>query len=215
MAAFDFDAVLKALAATEELDEGQLALIEVAGETVVSWDAGDYASNFEVSRLEALGIQRLVRDAFGAMGVTDTRAIEMPDGPPYLKNTGRIATYGKPDGAGTLQIKQEREVGDYDPTDPTQFAKIGDQYFRWDGKRNEQYPKGRPHEITFIDHRLVNGIQVPDRDQVTEARLKQLGWFHKGYGCWVLPNGKRSVEVPQEQLIAMRNVSGPRARVLA
>ncbi len=206
MAGLDFDAVIKSLRDDGNLSNEQLELLDAAGEEVIGWDVSEYSQTFKITALESLGMRQLVLDAFDSMGVTDSRAVELPDAPPYLEDVGHPATSMKPDSAGTVLDKTPASAGDYDPADPTQWAKIGDQYFRWDGYRTTEQPNGRSHEITFIDHRMGAGnVLIPDPNQVAEAQLDGKGWFHKGYNCWILPNGKRAVEVKQTQLIAMRN----------
>ncbi len=206
MAGLDFDAVIKSLRDDGNLSDEQLELLDIAGEEVIGWDVSKYSQTFKITALESLGMRQLVLNAFDSMGVTDSRAVVMPDAPPYLEDVGKPAVSGEPDSAGTRLDIEEASSGDYDPSDPTQFAKIEDQYFRWDGYRTTEQPNGRSHEITFIDHALGSGgVLVPNPNQVAEALRDGKGWFHKGYNCWILPNGKRAVEVKQAQLIAMRN----------
>ena len=213
MPGLDFDAVVKALTASEALDEGQLEMLKVAGESVIGWGVDEYMETLQISRLEAVGTQRLVRDAFNEMGVTRQQEITIPEKPPYLADAGEQATFQSKLGPGeTLIEKTKARTGDYDPRDSTQFAKIGDQFYRWDGQRTERHPFGLAHEIVFVEHKLVNGILMPDAKQGEAATTAGQGWFHKGYGCWIRPNGKRSVEVSQELLLKIRSVVGPRTR---
>jgi hypothetical protein len=215
MAGIDLSKLLASLREADAFSEDQLGLLEAAGEEPITWSADDFAKQIGLSRLEAMAAHRLVREAFGDLGVTQERQHEIPKQPPYLLNPGKPATFGKPLDDGTKVIKTAASVGDYDPADPMQFQKIGDQYYRWDGQRTERHPFGQPHEVAFVDHRVVNGVMVPDSVQASAALAKGQEWFHKGYGCWIRWNGKRSVEVGREALTAARNVTGPRARAIA
>lgn len=213
MPGLDFDVIFKSLTASEAFDEGQLEVIHTAGEGVVGWGIDEYMEAFDIDRLKAVGAQRLVREAFNEMGVTSQQEIAIPEKPPYLEDPGRQATFEKERGpGGTLIEKTPSLAGDYDPSDSTQWVKIGDQYWRWDGQRNERYPFGQAHEIVFVEHRDVNGVLMPDPKQGEAATVAGQGWFHKGYGCWIRPNGKRSAEVSQELLMKIRSVIGQRAR---
>ncbi len=206
MPALDFNAVLKSLRDGGHLSDEQISVLDARREEVLTWDVGDFSEAFKITPLESLGMRKLVHDAYDSVGVTGDHTVEVPKLPPYLEKVGKPATSMKPDSAGTVLDKTPAETGDYDPSDPTQWAKIGDQFFRWDGYRSEEFPGGRSHEITFIDHkRGAGGLLIPNPNQVAEALRDGKGWFHKGYNCWILPNGKRAVEVKQAQLIAMRN----------
>ena len=215
MAGIDLTKIIASLREAEAFTDEQLDMIKLAGDELVMWSPDDFSEQIGLSRLEAMSAQKLVRDAFGALGVTEERRYEIPKTPPYLKNPGKAAKYGKPQEDGTRVVTTRADVGDYDPTDPMQFAKIGDQFWRWDGLRTERWPNGQPHEVVFVDHRIVSGVMVPDAKQAVAATAKGQEWFHKGYGCWIRFNGKRSVEVSRETLTAVRNVTGPRARAAA
>lgn len=211
----DLTKILGSLREAEAFDEEQLSLIEAAGDELITWSAGELAEQIGLTRLEGIAVHRLVRDAFSALGVTEERRYEIPKRPPYLQDAGHMPIFGKPLLDGTKKITTPADTGDYDPTDSMQFAKIGDQFFRWDGQRNERWPYGQPHEVVFVDHRIVNRIPVPDPKQAADATAKGQEWFHKGYGCWIRWSGKRSVEIGRETLTAVRNVTGPRARSVA
>lgn len=216
MLGFDFDAILKSLAASEVFDEGELETIKLAGEGIVGWDVDEYMEALGTTRMEAVGVRTLVRDAFNNMGVSRQQDITIPEKPPYLEDPGKVATFQKELGPGETLIEKTRaSTGDYDPTDPTQWAKIGDQFYRWDGQRNERYPFGWAHEIVFVEHKLQNGILMPNAKQGEAATTAGQGWFHKGYGCWIRPNGKRSAEISQELLMKVRSVIGSRTRAVA
>ncbi len=216
MPALDFDDVVKALRGGGHLSTEQVDRIDMLGEETIRWDVTEFVREFEITPLEALGMRQLVHDAYDGVGVTGGHIAEVPKLPSYLDDVGEPATSMKPDAAGTVLDKEPATTGDYDPGDPTQWEKIGDEYYRWDGYRSEEFPGGRSHRITFIDHRRGPGdVLIPDPNQVQAALDASQGWFHKSYECWILPNGKRAVEVGQERLMAVRNAGGRQARALA
>ncbi len=215
MAGFDLKKIVSALKAADAFSDEQLELIEAAGSELITWSPDDFSEQVGLSRLEGMSAQRLVRDAFGTLGVSEERRYEIPESPPYLKNPGWAAKTGKVQEDGTTTIMKAASTGDYDPSDPMQFAQIGDQFWRWDGQRSTRWPYGRPREVTFVDHRIVEGVPVPDPIQASAAIANGQEWFHKGYDCWIRWNGKRSVEMTRAKLTSVRNVTGPRARVTA
>ena len=192
MAGFDLPKILTALRDADAFSDEQLELIEAAGSELITWSPDDFSEQVGLSRLEAMSAQRLVRDAFGALGVPEERRYEIPERPPYLKNPGYAAEPGKRLDDGTLTLKKPANVGDYD--------------------RSERWPFGQPHEVVFVDHRIVSGIPVPDPIQASAATAKGQEWFHKAYNCWIRSTGKRSVEMTRDKLMSVRNVTGPRAR---
>ncbi len=202
MAAFDMTSVIGALKDAGFADE-QLTLLKDAGEDLRRWEVDDYVEA-GFSRVEGGAARTTVRDNFGV--IREEQGIEIPDAPTYLKNTGRLPVIGKPLDDGTITIKTAAQVGDYDAHDPLQFVKVGDQRFRWDGKRSVRDPEGRMHEIAIVDHRIVNKIPVPDMDQARAAEMAGLQWFHRGYGCWISNEGKPLSVVPRDKLNALRGV---------
>lgn len=215
MPGIDMVAVIKSLSDSEAFTDDQIGLLEAAGEELLTYGEDEFTESMGMTRLEALAARGFVRDAFGAMGVTENVRFEIPQKPPYLTDPGSPQVYGETLDDGTRTVKKAGDKGDYNPEDPMQFAKIGDQFFRWDGQRNEHHPYGEPHEITFIHHTIVRGVPVPEAKQVEAALAANLGWWHKAYKCWISGNGKRSVEVPRETLTDVRNVIGSRTPMIA
>lgn len=211
----DFGEIIGKLREADVFSDDQMVLLEAAGDELLTWSPDDFVQTAGLTRLESMSAQRLVREAFGMLGVTEDRRYEIPERPPYLVDPGHPATYGKQKADGSRPVQKAGSTGDYDPKNPMQFMQIGDQYFRWDGKRSERHPYGQPHEITFVDHRIIDRVPVPDPKQAAAALAAGLEWWHKGYECWIRWNGKRSVEVSREMLTAVRNVTGPRARATA
>ncbi len=202
MAAFDITALVEAFTKTEAFSEEQIGLLEEAGSDLQMWTIEEYRG-IGFNPAEAIVARQTVRDTLGVIRPSDA---VIPESPPYLKNVGYPPVFGKTTDDGTLTIKTPGSTGDYDPHDPLQFCIVGDQKFRWDGKRSARFPVGERHEIAIVEHRIVNGILVPDAEQKTQAMLEGKQWFHRGYNCWISREGKPLSQVPREQLTELRSV---------
>ena len=202
MATFDATGLLEAFTKTEAFSEEQLGLLSEVGSDIQMWTIEEY-KGLGFSSAEAIVARQTVRDTLGV--IRPSNAV-IPDGPPYLKNPGKPPIFGKTTDDGTLTVKTQGSTGDYDPHDPLQFVIVGDQKFRWDGKRSARFPVGERHEIAIIEHRIVNGVLVPDATQMMQAMLEGKQWFHRGYNCWVSVEGKPLSRVPREQLTELRSV---------
>lgn len=202
MAAFDITALVDAFTKTEAFSEDQLELLTEAGSDLQMWTIEEY-KGIGFSSAEVIVARQTVRDTFGVIRPSDA---VIPERPPYLEDVGFPPVFGKATDDGTITIKTQGSTGDYDPHDPLQFCIVGDQKFRWDGKRSVRFPVGARHEVAIVEHRIVNGILVPDAEQKTQAMLEGKQWFHRGYNCWISAQGKPLSHVPREQLTELRGV---------
>ena len=203
MAVFDPTVLIDALRETEVFSDEQIELAEAAGDDLQAWTVERFME-IDFPRAEAMVAYRTVRTAVEQYAVTEEVKLTIPEEPSYLSDTGKVPVFGKTHEDGTLTVESDGTKGDYDPSDPTQFVTVGDQMFRWDGKRSARFPKGERHEVVIMPHKLVNGVHIPDAAQATAAKLAGHEWFHKGYDCWITGDGKPYGIVPRETLDAMR-----------
>jgi hypothetical protein len=199
------DAIIEALEATEAFTSEQLlALVDLSDEiqTVKAADLNGF------SAAEAQLAERTIRDAVEGYGVIEKRSLDLPEKPPYLENIGTVEEidFNDLDRDGNPKVTKPADCGDYMPDDETQFVTIGDQSFRWDGKRTRRFPYGERHEIAFIDHSNIGGVLLPNQDQAAEAMQVGKQWFHKGYRCWITEDGKKTGLVSRDRLDAVRRV---------
>jgi hypothetical protein len=206
MSGFDTTVLVNALEDTKVFSEDQIELFEAGADGLQAMGPEDF-EKLGLSLAEVALAVVTVRRAVESYGVSEERQSVIPERPPYLADTGNVTKYGKPLDDETRTVKVKADVGDYDAHDQTQFFTVGDQMFRWDGKRSEQYPDGKRHEITIVEHTVKDGIYVPDPKQVAAAKAANLEWFHKGYGCWITADGKPYAAVSRKTLTAVRAVT--------
>ncbi|KKL22953.1 hypothetical protein LCGC14_2430250 [marine sediment metagenome] len=202
MTAFDITALVEAFKKTEAFSEEQIGLLEEADSDLQMWTIEEY-KGIGFNPAEAIVARQTVRDTLGVIRPSDA---VIPETPPYLKDVGYPPVFGKTTDDGGKTIKKTASVGGYDPHDPLQFCIVGDQKFRWDGKRSERFLVGERHEIAIVEHNIVNGLLVPDMEQARKVELEGKQWFHRGYNCWISIDGKPLSRVPREKLSEMRTV---------
>lgn len=201
MADFDTTGLVEALKETEAFTDEQIKLLEGAGEDLQMWSLEEYME-LGLTRSDAIVARMTLRDSFGVVPLND---VAIPDSPTYLKHKGRPPQIGKPLDDGTITHKRPADVGDYNPHDPMQFMKVGDQKFRFDGKRSERFPEGEIHEIAIITHRIQqDGVLMPDFQEAAEAMTEGKQWFHRHYNCWISTAGKPLSPVARDKIIEMR-----------
>lgn len=113
----------------------------------------------------------------------------IPNFPPYLQKgtgTGKGAVIG------------------YNPHDPSQYwvEPNSGKMYRWDGKRiegpNDRWPYGEPRQVVIVKHTPVGDILVPDEQEMHNANVAEMDWYHHGYKCWIGKGGKAYGNVPRE-----------------
>lgn len=186
--------------------EDDVALIEEAEAedgAVVNWSSSRFTDL--LGAIPGVAAEQVIR-RFKTSVVEESRSSVLPEKPPYLDTD----VNGSPIG--------------YDPSDPSQFwtdPKTGEMW-RWDGKRqskqemnllgirvqNQRFPYGEPHPVVAVRHTTVDGVRVPDPDDVRKAKLQKADWFHIGLGTWmngikkyrdVSPEKSRQVKAARER----------------
>lgn len=170
---------------------------------VVNWPESRFVE--VLGAIPAVAAVQVVR-AFKTELVEEARPTSLPNKPPYL-DTDRE---GVPIG--------------YDPRDPSQFwtDPSTKEMWRWDGKREtakdinllglrverQRYPFGQPRRVMAVRHTTVDGVPVPDPDDVRKAKVQGMDWFHLGLGVWmhgvkkyrdVSPEKSRQVKAARER----------------
>lgn len=186
--------------------EDDLSLLNAGEEEsgpVVNWPSSRFAEL--LGAIPAVAAEQVVR-RFKTSVVEEARTTRLPEKPPYLD----VDVNGSPIG--------------YDPSDPTQFwtDPATGEMWRWDGKRQskqdvnllgfkverQRFPYGQPRRVMPIKHTTVDGVPVPDPDDVRKAKLQGADWFHLGLGTWmhgvkkyrdVSPEKSRQVKAARER----------------
>lgn len=147
---------------------------------VVNWQPSRFAEL--LGAIPAVAAEKVVRE-FKTAIVEEPQRVSLPEKPPYLDTD----VHGVPIG--------------YDPSDPSQFwtDEATGEMWRWDGKRQskketnllgirvakQRFPYGEPHRVMAVRHTTVDGVPVPDPEDVKKAKLQSADWFHLGLGVWI------------------------------